>query len=263
MLTLNIPVTSAGFDAIKAEFTRTLREVKSSHRCEAVARGSGFRTYAALLAATQSPDPVIATADGMAFRSYLADHGFDVSPLLLYRAVARIAIRAVLDKTPLLTMNGMGLGPPVHKADGKRENPREHYARIVESRKELLGDHATEEFMLSLAFLKRVPPIKTIRPDTSSYWLKHIAENYACTYPEGDQLGPQHVSNGTLIAAAIHAGFKYKTYVDRLGYDLLTVDFNMPKALLYDLDCDIRPNGARAQDRRRQRELQSAANWSG
>lgn len=41
---------------------------------------------------------------------------------------------------------------------------------------------------------------------TGSYWVKHIAENFACSYPEGEKLGPRYVSNGVLIAAAIHAG---------------------------------------------------------
>ena len=195
MFTLNISVTSAGLDAIKAELTRTLPKVKSSHRCEAVARGLGFRTYAALLTATRSPGPAIATAHGEAFSAYLADHRFDVPPLPFYRAVARVEIRAVLDRIPKLTMHGIGVGRPRRMEDGKWEDRREHHARVLESREAFLSDHATEQFLLSLAFLARVQPTKTIRPYTNSYWLKHIAENYGCTYPEGHELGPQYVSN--------------------------------------------------------------------
>ena len=95
-----------------------------------------------------------------------------------------------------------------------------------------------------------VRPTKTIRKGTGSYRLKHIAENYACTYPEGEKLGPTYVTNGVLIAAALHAGFRMKTYVDERGYDCVNVSFNMSKPCLDDLDCEIRPNGACAAHRR-------------
>jgi hypothetical protein len=41
-----------------------------------------------------------------------------------------------------------------------------------------------------------------------------------------------------------------KTYVDDPGYDELNVSFNMSKSAIEDIDCEIRPNGARAQARR-------------
>ena len=263
MFTLNIPVTSAGLDALKADLTRTLPEVKSSHRCEAIARGLGFRTYAALLSTTRSPDPVIATVHGAAFSAYLAEHRFDVPPHPFYRAVGRVAICAVLEKMPKLTMWGIGVGEPRRKSDGKWESWPDLQAKFIARREELLSDHAVEPFLLSLAFLSRVKPTKTIRKGTGSYWLKHIAENYACTYPEGDKLGPQYVTNGVLIAAAVHAGFNTKTYVDDSGYDSLNVSFNMSKPSLEDLDCEIRPNGARAQDRRRREERRKNKLWVG
>lgn len=237
MFAPKIPVTSASLAAIKAELIRTLPGVKSSHRCEAIARGLGFRTYASLLAVTRSSDPVVVTANGAAFSVYLADHGFNVSPPPFYRSVARVTIRSVLDKAPKLTIHGIGVGDRRRTADGKWENPQEYYARFMESRAKSLGEITIEEFLLSLAFLARVQPTKTIRPETSSYRLKHIAENYACTYPEGGKLGPQYVSNGAFIAAAIHAGFKYKIYVDYLGYESPNVTFNMSKRSLDVLDC--------------------------
>lgn len=148
-------------------------------------------------------------------------------------------------------------GRPKRKEDGKWEDPREQYARVMESRGEFFEGHAAEEFLLSLAFLSQVHPTKTIRPNTSSYWIKHIAENFVCAYPEGDKLGPQYVSNGALIAAAIHAGFIFKTHTDELGYDSLNVSFNMSRRFLDDLDCKIRPTGARAQERQRREEIKN------
>lgn len=254
MFTLSIYATLAGVNAIKAELTRTLPEVKSSHRCEAMARGLGFDTYAALRAAIRSPDSMITTAQGAIFVAYLADHGFVVSPRPFYLAIARVAIRKVLVKARKLNRRGIGFGHPMRKASGDWENATEHYAHVMELREELLSDYGVEEFLVSLAFVQRVPFTKTVRPDTSSYRLKHLAERFACTYPEGDKLGPRYVMNGSLIAAAIHAGFKYKTYVDDHGYESLNVNFNMSRRAVDDLDCELRPDGARAQARRSHEE---------
>jgi hypothetical protein len=255
VFTLNIPITSTNLEAIKVELIRTLPEVKSSHRCEALGRGLGFRTYAALRAATQSADPVIATASGAAFTDYLAEHQFAVQPLPFYRAVTRVAIRAVLAKVPKLTRWGIGVGDPRRKPDGKWETWQELRVRFSTEREALLSDDEIEPFLLSLAFIARVKPTKTIRKGTGSYRLKHIAENYSCTYPEGNKLGPQYVANGVLIAAAVHAGFNIKIYTNDRGVDSLNVNFNMSKPLLDDLDCEIRSNGSRAQDRWRREEI--------
>jgi len=254
MFTLSVSLTSASLDAVKGDLRRVLPWVKSAHRCEAVARGLGFHTYAALLSATRLTDLVVTTAQGARFCAYLLEHGFDVPPIPFYRAIARVAIQAVLDQTRMLTPDGIGFGRPQRKGDGKWESPEEHYARMMEMRTELLNDESVEEFLLSLALIGRFVPTRTIRPGTGSYRLKHIAENYACNYPEGDELGPRYVANGSLIAAAIHAGFKYKTYIDDLGYDTLNASFNMSKTAVDDLDCEIRPDHACARDRRRRAE---------
>lgn len=105
-------------------------------------------------------------------------------------------------------------------------------------------------FLIAHEFLGHVPKTKTIRPYTGSYWLKHVAEKYPCTYPDGQRLGPSYVPNGALIAAAIHAGFSCKHGFDHEGYEHPNAQFNMPKSVLVDLDCECRPNGASAQERR-------------
>lgn len=250
MFALRIPLTSFATDGIKAYLTRALPNVKSAHRCEAFARGLGFGTYASLLAEGRSQAPTIATADGAAFRAYLAAHGFNESAVPFCRAVGAVALRMAVEKVPKLTMWGIGVGTRKRKADGKRESSQEFHARFAAERQVLLSDDAVEPFLLSFALVARIKPTKTVRAGIGSYGLKHIAENYACTYPGGEELGPQYVANGALIAAAVHAGFKMKTYVDDLGYDELNVSFNMSKSAVEDLDCEIRPNGARAQARR-------------
>src|ERR1700683_2869710 len=59
MLKLYIPIVPATVVAIKEYLWAELPSVKSSHRLEAIARGLGFKTYAALLQATQSIVPTM------------------------------------------------------------------------------------------------------------------------------------------------------------------------------------------------------------
>jgi hypothetical protein len=195
------PVTRSHLDALKGGLAQVLPDVKSSHRVEALGRGLGFRTYATLRAAAQSPEPLMATVSGESFAAYLTEHGFEVDPAHLYRAAAQVAINDVLDKMPRLSIHGIGFGRPQRNPDRTWETPQQSYAKFVERRQECQELHAAEEFLLALALLSRVQPTKTVTSGSGSYRLKHIAENYACTYPEGGKLGPRYVANGMLIAA--------------------------------------------------------------
>lgn len=254
MFVLRISATLPAIERIKATLTTSLPHVKSSHRVEALGRGLGFRTYAALRAAAEASAPMTVTVTGAPFSAYLKDRGFEADPAHFYRATAQVAIQELLDSAPRLNIRGIGFGRPQRNADGSRQTPQQHYAEFLECRGECLGTYATEAFLRSLALLARVKTTKTIRSGTGSYRLKHIAENHVCTYPEGGKLGPAYVPNGMLIAAALHLGFKHKTFVDDLGYDTLNASFNMSKAVIEDLDAEIRPQSGFAQDRARKRE---------
>ncbi len=258
MFVLSLSVSSSTLAQIKAELTRGLPLVKSSHRVEALGRGFRFQIYAALLAASQSATPPVVTVDGALFSAYLKEHGFEVEPKHLYRACARIAIQGVLDKEPRLHFHGIGFERPHRNRDGSRKTPQEQYTEFLALREACLGPKAAEAFLRALAFLARVPRTKTIRSGTSSYRLKHIAENYRCTYPEGAPLGPDYVPNGMLIAAALHIGFKHKLHIDELGYDTLNPTFNMSKVVVDDLDTEIRPRGGFARDRARKQLMREA-----
>jgi len=257
MFVLRISVSPSAIERIKAALTNSLPYVKSSHRVEALGRGLGFRTYAALRAAVQAPARSIATVTGDQFSNYLKEHGFEVDPAHLYRAAAQVAIQGVLDTVPRLHIYGIGFGRPQRNADGSRQTPQQQYTEFLEHREECLGNHAAGAFLLSLALLARVRETKTVRSGTGSYRLKHIAENYVCTFPEGGKLGPAYVPNGMLIAAALHMGFKYKTYVDDLGHDGPNATFNMSKATVDDLDAEIRPRTGFAPDRARRRKMRT------
>lgn len=250
MFELKINPCSAALEAVKRELLNKLPTTKSSHRCEALGRALGYGSYSAARTASKSPtEPVL--VNGAAFQEYLKHQGFRVSPSILHRAVAKVALADVVAANEHLSVWGVGFGRSQRKPDGNWENARERYARFKEDRAELLTDYAVTPFLLSLAFLHRVARTKTIRDGTGSYWVKHIAESFECSYPEGEKLGPHYVPNGVLIAAALHAGFKTKSHHDELGYHSLNVTFNMSKSCLEDLDYVIRPDSTRAHDRRR------------
>ena len=252
---LQVPVFPRSLEAMKGYLTRAIPEVKSSHRCEALARALGFRTYASLLCASRSAGGCSAIINFVPFQGYLNDHGFNIGAEHVFLAGAMAALTGLYEREPLLTAWGIGAGERQLKSDGKWETHREREARFLRERQELLFDGNTESFLLSLALLRRIPSTKTVRSGTGSYRLKHIAENYAASYPSGNALGPFYVSNGVLIAAAIHAGYHYKTHINDSGYENVNVLFNMSKRAIDDLDCEIRPNGATAQDRQRRREM--------
>ena len=238
MFALNVFVNSPGLESIKADLIFYYPEIKSSHRCEALARGLGFRTYASLLAQLQTAGDVSASASGAKFGSYLKEHGFDAKPDSFYWAVARLAIAAVMRQEPKLTSWGYGIGPRERNDDGTRVSSDEHQHKFDLCRKELLGD--AEEFLQALSFLSRLHSAKNISTAANSYSLKHMAEEDDGIYPDGETINTNYVSNGALIAAAIHSGYRYRTHRDGLGGTSLNVSFNMPTRLVHNLDRQIR-----------------------
>ncbi len=62
-------------ERIKQELAALLPAVKSSHRVEAIARGLGWNTNAALRAELAGAE-IERTVDDRAFIDYLKDHGF-------------------------------------------------------------------------------------------------------------------------------------------------------------------------------------------
>ncbi len=251
MFVLRIRITPPSVRQLKLVLAKSLPDVKSSHRVEALGRGLGFRTYASLLAESRSSEPCSADVSGARFRDYLAERGFTADPEPLYLAAADVAICEVLRTIPRLHVFGIGIGRPRRMPEGSWSTPQQLYAEFLERRQECLGPHAARAFLRSLAFLALIQKTKTVRSGAGSYRLKHIAENYECTYPEGANLGPDYVPNGMLIAAAAHMGFKYKIHVDELGYETLNASFNMSKPVIDDLDVRIRAHSGLARDRAR------------
>ncbi len=250
MIDLSIHITVDAIAQMKLRLNKVLPDVKSSHRVEALARGLGFRTNAALRE-TAGKNNTSARANASAFCGYLAEHGFMVEAMHLYRAAAAVAVGRVMASHSRLSHWGYYVGRPRLLENGARETPVQHHARFLAEREHLMSDDALDQFLLALGLVQRIPATKTIRAGSGSYRLKHIAENSSCTAPCGAQFGPRYVANGTLIVAAVHAGFRYKTHLDELGYESVSVTFNMAKPVIDELDCEIRPDGGFAQDRRR------------
>jgi hypothetical protein len=229
-------------DSMKADLTKSLPHVKSSHRVEALARALGFNTYAALRARDLFSFPIETEVNWVAFRDYLKEKGFNVTAKPLYLAAGRAASRLILEMPrlePDLTCSGIGIG-----GLRKGETPQEYAKRFQNARLEMLSDSSIVEFLRSYSFVSRIPHTRTITKKIDSYGLKHIAEKVSFTYPDGEESPAHYVSNGNLICAALHAGFYYKGYPGSPN-----VNFNMLTKAVDDLDCEIRPNSATAQSR--------------
>lgn len=109
-------------------------------------------------------------------------------------------IQRAMDKEPELVDRGIG----VHvEKDGNRD---EAYNR---GRELLLGE--VEPFNAACNWLDKQARTKKVNENApNSYTLKHCAERWDKAINDGYG----YISNGTLIAAAIHLGFKYKKYPD-------------------------------------------------
>jgi hypothetical protein len=232
-------------ESMKADLTKSLPYIKSSHRAEAMARALGFNTYAALRAKDLFSSPIEVEIDWLAFSGYLKEKGFYPTAKPLYLAAGRAAIRLILEVPglePKLTREGIGINKEHHKGEAAQE----YVARFRRERQDMLLDSSVVEFLRSYCLVKRIPRTRTITTKRSAYNLKHIAENVSFFYPDGEESPPDYVCTGSLICAALHAGFRYKPIPgSQSAY------FNMLQHAIDDLDCEIRPNGSTAQSRNR------------
>lgn len=231
-------------DSIKADLTKYLPDIKSSHRVEALARALGFNTYAALRASLAAHNDSIVDVDWAAFRDYLKEKGFHAPAKPLYFAVARASIRLILSMPDYqnLTYAGNGINTTHHQG----ETPKERLVRFRQEREEMLSDKAVEEYLRSYSIVSRIPYTRTVTTGRGAYNLKHIAEKANLTYPDGEVSPPSYVSTGSLIFAAVGSGFWYKPATT----DSQSVTFNMLQSAIDDLDCEIRPDGSAARQRK-------------
>ncbi|MBN9555890.1 MAG: hypothetical protein J0H61_14685, partial [Alphaproteobacteria bacterium] len=155
MFAFATPLSASILKTIKTGLANSLPNVKSSHRCEAAARGLGFKSHAALLATLKDSSIIVVQADAARFKSYLSIHQFDVTPEPFYLSVGRVLMMKVLETEPRLTSWGYGIGKRERDLDGKRPTIEEHIQKFTVERNYLLRDSAIQEFLQALAFLSK------------------------------------------------------------------------------------------------------------
>jgi hypothetical protein len=193
--------------SMKYDLREVLPEVPSAQRVEALARGLGANSNAALRASLRA-GPCKVQPNDLAFRAYLASRGFEASDRILARTVARQGIRQSMALEDQLTTTGFGV------AWGNYKTAEAGRGAFVEKRSNLLTDQCADQFELAMIYLSQLKIRKTLNRDYSTYNLKHQAENISRERGLFTHLG-DYVCNGVLIAAAICAGFT----VRRIAWD--------------------------------------------
>ncbi|MHB8286061.1 MAG: hypothetical protein ACYDD1_15485 [Caulobacteraceae bacterium] len=204
---MKVSISHADLDPLKSALLALAPAVKSSHRVEAMARGLGYGSHAALLAGlAEAPAPC--SVDNSAFGAFLKDRGGDDLPWdTLSEAVvrtklgdARSAIAAVMEREPALCANGL-------RSYDRRQTPQQNAKAFADSRDKMLGSHYVAQFVRAVEFLEAQEKSTRVNRDRTSYGYKHLAEHFHKERAPGED---PYVANGMFIAAAVHLGFTIK-----------------------------------------------------
>jgi hypothetical protein len=196
-------VSRAAIVAMKADLRRVLPNVKSCHRIEAIARGLGWATNAAMRASLSLGKTQRAVHPD-AFSQYLADRGYEAAGQLLIRAVLRAHVQAIMGQNPDLTHHGFGV-----YEDG-RISESERQTRYAVNRSEMLSDGAIGEFERAVEFLSILELTSAPTSVFHSYNLKHSAERWHRRCGIEGRWEREYVSNGMLLAAAFYLGLRVR-----------------------------------------------------
>ncbi len=204
---MNLSIASHDLDPLKGHLLALLPQAQSSHRAEALARGLGFNSNAALRAKVAEA-PVDCEIDGSAFIDFMKSRDVpDVPWDTLSEAVVRVkladqraAIAAVMEQQPELGSGGF------RTWDGRR-TVKENADDFRADREEMLESHSVAEFMRAVAFLRTKEKARTVSRKRTSYGYKHEAERFHRDLAPGAN---PYVANGLFIAAALHLGFTVK-----------------------------------------------------
>lgn len=130
------------------------------------------------------------------------EHATSFTPLV---NVTLADLEKVLSENELLGLNGF-------YSRWWPRSDRDWRVASCESRDQwLLSDYEFQQFYWAAEWLARCGRRKTINETSSSYNLKHEAEESAGHY----------IANGALIAAALHLGFKIKPASNNYGPNVL------------------------------------------
>lgn len=172
MFPLSISLSEETLAALKLDLNRWLPAVKSSHRCEALARALGFGIwdlgfgkYASLLSAVANgKTPIRRQVECAPFTSYLRARGFVIAEAPLWKGIARAELERIRQAETQLTVWGFGPGQWKRQPNGTEETTNERDARFASERAALTSDGSMLPFLTSMAMFARVPKTKTIRP---------------------------------------------------------------------------------------------------
>ena len=213
-------LTQADMTPLKSHLLALAPMIKGSHRAEAMARGFGFGSHAALLAAIgEGSAPCM--ADNRAFADFLKERGgtelpWDTLSEAVVRtklATSRSAIQAVLNREPALSAGGL-------RSHDRRLSVRENAANFSASREAMLKAGSVEQFVRAVAYLQTKEQSKAVSRKATSYGYKHDAERYHRAEAPGDD---PYVANGMFIAAALHLGFTVKRDGDNSPNALINI----------------------------------------
>lgn len=217
---MKVSISHADIDPLKSQLLALAPAVKASHRVEALARGLGFGSHAALLA-TLGEDPAPCAIDNSAFGAFLKDRGgadlpYDTLSEAVVRtkfARSRATIEEVLAREPALSANGL-------RSFDRRLSPQENAANFARSRQAMIEARYVEQFIRAVAYLETREKSKTAARGRTSYGYKHDAEHFHEAAAPGED---PYVANGMFIAAALHLGFTAKREADSSPNALINI----------------------------------------
>jgi hypothetical protein len=217
---MKVSISYADIDPLKSQLLALAPAVKASHRVEAMARGFGFGSHAALLAAV-GDNPAACAVDNSAFGAFLRERGgadlpYDTLSEAVVRtkfADSRTAIEAVMDREPALCANGL-------RSYDRRLSLADNTANFQRWRQEMLEAHCVEQFIRAVAYLETREKSKTVTRSATSYGYKHDAERFHRAAAPGED---PYIANGMFIAAALHLGFMVKRDADNSPNVLINI----------------------------------------
>ena len=227
---MKITVIPASIEDMKSDLRTALPTAGSCHRVEALARGLGWRTYAAMLGAVIS-GPAERDVQPAAFVAYMAAQGLVVTADHMIRTACCTQIRAVLAAQEQLTHFGFGL------YDGHRLSVAEWRVQFAENRASMLSDDGIAEFVRARDYLALLDTIKTTNRKHTSYGLKHAAERHHRRGAYADRTTDAYVSNGMLLAAAYHLGLR----VSQVSWNSPNAHLNVSSRSVKELDSNLKP----------------------
>lgn len=210
MFTLNLTLSRFPICALGQELKDRLVEVPDTDRRTAMAHAFGFSETAELHQALAMVSLASREGSGRAFNECLARLGHDIPPQAFDEALGLVLLRNVARDHQDLTYAGMGQNGRFRYDKSRMLVFADEQAEFQAQRFRLLDSKKVSEFLRSLAFLQSAVPTRRNPLPTDSYALKHLAEKFLYTSPDGTQTGNGYVSNGMLIAAGIHANVPWK-----------------------------------------------------